>query len=168
MDDVEVDLVDAEPSQAALDLRRRVAARRVELGGDEHLLAGDTAVAKRTPDAPLVAVGLRGVDVPVSGFERPADRPLALGAIGDLPYAQPEQRDGVAVGKRPLLTTNHALVQHVGLLTVETKRSLGSDLSRHRRRLPDRGRLRPAMCAQMVRAGGGHGDNGPPSGNAMT
>jgi len=73
-------------------------------------------------DAALVAVGLRGVDVPISGLERPADRPLAVGAIADLPHPEPEHRNSCAVGKCSLLATNHVLSQHADLLTVDTKR----------------------------------------------
>ena len=99
VNDVQIDLVELEPAEAALDLRHRVPAGRIELRGDEDLLAGDAAVSKRPPDAPLVAVGLRGVDVPVSGLERPANSALALGTIGNLPHAKPEDRDLRAVGE---------------------------------------------------------------------
>src|SRR5262249_30292258 len=61
VDDVEVDVVDAEPLEAALRLGLRVLAGGVELRRDEDLLARDAAVAQRAPDAALVAVRLGGV-----------------------------------------------------------------------------------------------------------
>jgi hypothetical protein len=99
VDDVEVDVVDAEALEAALDLGLWVLTVGIELGGDEDLVAGHAAVAQRPPDARLVAVGLGGVDVPVAELERPADRVLALGPVGDLPDPEREQRDLVAVGQ---------------------------------------------------------------------
>src|SRR5271166_6702215 len=66
VDDVEVDVVEAEPPQAPLSLGGRIRARGIELGRDEHVLARDAALTQRTADALLVAVGLGGVDVPVA------------------------------------------------------------------------------------------------------
>jgi hypothetical protein len=55
VDDVEVDGVDAEALATAPGLRLGVVARRIELRGDEDVLARDTAVAQRLADAALVA-----------------------------------------------------------------------------------------------------------------
>jgi hypothetical protein len=97
VDDVQVDVVDTEPLQAALGLRDRVVPRGRELGGDEHLLAWDTALAQPLPHAFLVAVRLRRVDVSVPELERPADGVHALCPVGHLPDAQADQRDLVPV-----------------------------------------------------------------------
>ncbi len=101
VDDVEVDLLDAEPLEAVLGLGGRVGARGIELRRDEDLVARDAAVAQRAADARLVAVGLRGVDVPVARLERPAHRVLTLGAVLDLPHAQPDRGDRVTVRQGP-------------------------------------------------------------------
>ena len=97
MDDVQVDLLDAEPFQAPLRLGLRVLPRRIELGGDENLLARHAAVAKGAADARLVAVCLGGVYMAVAELQRPADRVLGLGPVRDLPHAEAENRDLVAV-----------------------------------------------------------------------
>src|SRR5205085_11772354 len=63
VDDVQIDLIDTQPVQAALGLRGRIGSTPgIELGRDEELLARDAALAQRLPDARLVAVGLRRVD----------------------------------------------------------------------------------------------------------
>src|SRR4051812_5315038 len=95
VDDVEVDLVDAEPPQAVLRRGRRVLVPRIELGGEEDLLARHAALAKPLADALLVAVRLRGVDVPVAELECPPHGVHALGPVGHLPDAEPEHRDPV-------------------------------------------------------------------------
>src|SRR5579864_2155480 len=46
VDDVEVDVVDAETLQAPFDLCNRVRPRRKELRGDEHVLARNAALAQ--------------------------------------------------------------------------------------------------------------------------
>ena len=97
VDDVEVDLLDAKPFQAPLRLGLRVLPRRIELGRDEDLLARHAAVAKGAADARLVAVCLRGVDMAVAELQRPADRVLGLGPVRDLPDAEAENRNLVAV-----------------------------------------------------------------------
>ncbi len=56
----------SEPLQAVLNLGRRIFARRIELGGDEHLVAWHAAFAERLPDAFLVAIDLGGVNVAVA------------------------------------------------------------------------------------------------------
>jgi hypothetical protein len=100
VDDVEVDLIDAEPLEAALYRARRIAVAGKELGRDEHLLARQPTRAQSPADALLVAVGLGGIDVAVAGFERPADRVLALRAARHLPNPQTEHRHLGAVGQR--------------------------------------------------------------------
>ena len=97
VDEVQVDVVEFQPGQASLELDRRIRARGTELGRHEHLLPRDLAASKRTADALLVAVRLRGVDVAVSGLQRPADRVLAGPAVADLPDAEAEHRHPVAV-----------------------------------------------------------------------
>jgi hypothetical protein len=96
VDDVEVDAIDAEPPEAALDLGDRILAAGIELRGEEDLLAGQAAPAQRLPDALLVAVRLRRVDVAIAELERPPHRVDALGPVGHLPDAQAEQGDLVA------------------------------------------------------------------------
>ena len=54
--------------------------------GYRHL---DTAQA--LPDALLVAIRLRRVEVPVPGLERPADRVHAFGPASHLPHAEPAE-----------------------------------------------------------------------------
>src|SRR5918994_2364088 len=99
VDDVEVHLVDVQPFQAPLGLGLRVLPRRIELGSYEDLFARHAAVAQRAADALLVAVGLRSVDVAVAELERPANRVLALPPVRNLPDAEAEKRDLVAVGE---------------------------------------------------------------------
>jgi hypothetical protein len=62
----------------------------MELRGDEDLLARDAAGADGGAHRGLVPVALRRVDVAVAGFERRADRSLAVGALGELPDAEAE------------------------------------------------------------------------------
>src|SRR6202012_3826129 len=100
VNDVEVHVVDAEALEALLRLRRRIGARGIELGGDEHLVARDAAGAYPGPHAGLVAVGLRGVDVAVAALQRPPHRVLTGPPFGDLPYAQSDGGDGVPVRQR--------------------------------------------------------------------
>src|SRR6188474_1270868 len=81
VDQVEVDVVEAEPPEALLERGqgRVVALARVpQLGGDEDLLAGDPRRGYRRPDPALVAVRGGGVDVPVADCERLLDHPLGL------------------------------------------------------------------------------------------
>src|SRR5436305_12627770 len=96
VDDVQIDVVDPESLQAAFDLPNRVLPRRKELGGDEDLLARDTALAQPLSDAFLVAVGLCRIDVSVPDLERPADGVRAFAAARHLPDAKAEQRALVA------------------------------------------------------------------------
>ena len=86
-------------AQALLGLGDRVLAARVELGGDEHLVARHAAVPQRLADARLVAVGLGGVDVPVPELERPAHGVHARRPVRHLPDAEPEHGQLVSVGE---------------------------------------------------------------------
>ena len=108
MHDVEVDVVDAKPSEAAFGLHRRVRSSGIELGRDEHLIAGQAALAQRPADALLVAVGLSGIDMSVAELERPAHGVHALGPVGHLPHAQSEQRHLIAIREH----TNAAACRH--------------------------------------------------------
>ena len=97
VDQVEVDVVEAEPAAALLEgLQGRVVAllRVPELGGDEDLLARDPGGGDRGADAGLVAVGGGGVDVAVAGRQRLLDR-----APGS-PPAAPGRRRSRAAGSR--------------------------------------------------------------------
>src|SRR4029077_7003883 len=71
----------------------------MELRGDEHLVAWHPALAQPLTDALLVAVRLRRVDVPVSELERRPHRADALRPVRNLPDAEPEHRDLVAVSE---------------------------------------------------------------------
>jgi hypothetical protein len=99
MDDVQVDVFDAEARQASFDLDSWVAVRWVELGSEEHLLAGHAAFAQALSDALFVAVSLCCVEMPITELERSTNGGHALGTVGDLPNAEPEQRDRVAVSE---------------------------------------------------------------------
>src|SRR5205085_12019913 len=59
MDDVKVDVIDAEAPKALLGLLRRIVAAGIELRGKEQILARDAAVSDCLADALLVAIGLR-------------------------------------------------------------------------------------------------------------
>ena len=83
VDQVEVDVVEAEPAEARLEGRQRrlVALLGVpQLGGDEEVLAGESRGGDRRADALLVAVGGGGVDMAVAGVERLLDH--LLGVLG--------------------------------------------------------------------------------------
>jgi hypothetical protein len=97
VDDVQVDLVDAEPSQALLGFGGGVIACGTKLGRDEHLVARHAAVAQRASNALLVAVSLGGVDVAISDFERPTHGVDAPRSVGHLPDAEAEHRHLVSV-----------------------------------------------------------------------
>jgi hypothetical protein len=117
VDDVQVDALDPEPLEAALNLCDRVSPCGIELGGYEHLLAWDTAFAQSLPDALLVAVGLGGVDVPVAELERPTDCVDALASVRQLPDAEAEQRQLRTVRQGALSSIScHGACQYV-LLT---------------------------------------------------
>jgi hypothetical protein len=89
VDQVQVNLVDAESSQALPGLGGGVVAPWVELGRDEYLVAGQAAVAQRFSDALLVAVGLSRVDmaVPRSSAQRTAS--TVAGPLGTCQTPRP-------------------------------------------------------------------------------
>ena len=109
MDDVEVDVVDAEPLEAPFRLGRRIGATAgIELRRHEELVTRDAALAQPLPDAFFVAVRLRRVDVPVAELERPPNGVHALGSVGNLPDPEADQRDLVPVGEHaPLSVGRH-------------------------------------------------------------
>ena len=90
MDEVEVDVVDAQPLQALRRFRRRVLTAGIELGRDEDVTTRYAAVLQRPADALLVAVGLRGVNVPVAEFEGPSNGVDALASVAHLPDTETE------------------------------------------------------------------------------
>src|SRR5262245_35760809 len=99
VDDVQVDVVDVQLLQAALDRCDGILPPGMELGRDEHLFARNAALEQPLADALLVAVGLCRVDVSVSELERPAHRIDAFPAVLNLPDAESEQRYFVPVRK---------------------------------------------------------------------
>ena len=101
MHKIQIDLVDAEPPQALLHLGYRILMYRMELGRDEHLVAGDPAIAQRPADALLVAVGLGRVDMAISQVEGPAHGVHAGRPGGHLPDAEAEDGHLVPVREDP-------------------------------------------------------------------
>ena len=99
MQQIQVDVVDAQPAQARLeaDLRGVVAVvADPQLGADEDLVAGNAGAADALADLALVVVGGGGVDQPVAVTQRRLDR--GGGLLGRaLEHAQAEggHRDGV-------------------------------------------------------------------------
>jgi len=81
VDDVQVDVVDAKPLEAARGLLDRVFVPGIELGRDENLVARDAALAEALPHASLVAVSLSGVDVSIAELERPANSVHAFASV---------------------------------------------------------------------------------------
>src|SRR2546430_3243514 len=119
VDDVEVEVVDAELLEAARGLLDRVSVPGVELGRDEHLVARDLGLAEALPDAFLVAVGLSGVDMSIAELERPANGVHAFAALRYLPDAEPEKWNLVAIGEDPRPPIGcHFRGRHCALLTV--------------------------------------------------
>ena len=105
VDDIEVDVIEAEPLKAPLCLDVGLFPTGVELCGDENFFTRHSAFGERPSDTFFVAVRLSRVDVVVPEIERRPDGVHALGAIGHLPDAQPEQRDLVAVRKHSCVWT---------------------------------------------------------------
>ena len=105
MDEVQVHLVDAEPSEALLGCGNRVTtaplelAPRIEFCGEKYLAARHAAVAQRPSDALLIAVYLGRVNMAIPQVERPAYGVHACRSVGHLPDAQAEQGHLVSVGK---------------------------------------------------------------------
>src|SRR4029077_9340997 len=88
VDDIEIDVVDAKPSQAPLRLGDRVLECWMELSRKKDVPADNAAVTQRATDALLVAISLGGVDVPVAGLEREAHCVDGLGSLWHLPYTE--------------------------------------------------------------------------------
>jgi hypothetical protein len=90
VDQVQVNLVDVEPSQALLGLGLGFGIGAVggELGGDEHLIARRAGLAQRASHALLVAVGLGRVDMAISQVEG-----LAHGVHADRPVGHPQHAE---------------------------------------------------------------------------
>ena len=74
----------------------RPARRSAELAGDEDVAAVEAVGADGLSDLLLVAVPLRGVDVPVADPEGLADRLYGVFRL-DLPNPETELRNDVAV-----------------------------------------------------------------------
>src|SRR6185437_1151230 len=110
VDEIEVDVVEPEPPQAALQLGRRVGRSRVELRGDEHVLPAEPAPAERFADTGLVAVPLRRVDVAVAQLQGPRHRVDAFPALADLPDAEAERRDRIAVSEHLHRNVGHRFI----------------------------------------------------------
>ncbi len=95
VDQVEVDVVEAEAAETGLEGRQSRVVTLLgvpELGRDEDVLAGDARGRDRGADALLVAVGPGGVDVAVAGIERLFDHLLRV--LGrHLEDAEPELGD---------------------------------------------------------------------------
>ncbi|HEY1592888.1 MAG TPA: hypothetical protein VGF81_13920 [Solirubrobacteraceae bacterium] len=106
MDDVEVDVVDAETAEAPLGLCGRVLAGGIELRGDEHLFTRDATLAQPLADTLLVPIRLGCVDVAVAELERRPYGVHALGAVRHLPDAEAEHRHlgSVAQQSRPAIS----------------------------------------------------------------
>jgi len=99
VDQVQVDVIQAEFAQTAIDGgQRRIRSLVVvpQLGGDEQLVARDTGFGDGRTDTFLVAVGSRGVDVPVARLQCRRHHPLGLGRV-HLEHSEAELRDDVPV-----------------------------------------------------------------------
>ena len=105
MHEVEVDVVDTQAFQAPFGFCGGVAPGRVELGGDENVLASHAALTQRVADAFFVAVRLSGVNVTVSQLQRPADGVDALRSVGHLPHSQGQNRDFLTVRQQARAST---------------------------------------------------------------
>ena len=95
----QVEAVHLQVAQRVLGCTPQVVGRVLlapDLRGEEELLARDPAGGEPAPDLTFVAVGARGVDVPVADRERVLDRLLALGPL-DLPGAEAELGNGRAL-----------------------------------------------------------------------
>ena len=99
MDEEQIDVVEAERGQRAVKRGARVVGAVeavVELARDEDLASVEAEGANRLADAALVAVHLRGVDMPVADLEGLRD---GFGGVAgrDLKDAEAELWDGVTV-----------------------------------------------------------------------
>jgi hypothetical protein len=94
VDQVEVEVVQAEPPERAIELpagHLDAGALDPHLGGDEQVLARDATTSDRATDRGLVAVRRRRVDCAVPDLERIRDRSLRL-VLRDLVHAESEDR----------------------------------------------------------------------------
>jgi hypothetical protein len=87
VDQIEVDVVEAQPRQALLEFARGTHVRGQQLGRHEHLLAREAASLERGAHALLVAIQRGRVDVAIAGFQRPLYGLLGLASGGHLPDA---------------------------------------------------------------------------------
>jgi hypothetical protein len=97
VDEVEVQIVDTEASEALLGLFSRVAAGRMKLRRDEDLGARHATLLESPTDACLVAVPLRRVDVSIAELECPSNRVDALRPVGNLPETETKRGNLTAV-----------------------------------------------------------------------
>lgn len=92
VDEIEVDVIEAQPLEAPRELARRVRSKRHPFCRDEHLVPREGAVSERNADAALVPVGRRGVDVAIPGLERPLNGLFSIVALTNFP--DPEAQHG--------------------------------------------------------------------------
>ncbi len=127
VDQVEVDIVHAEPAQALVEggQGRVVALVLVpQLGGDEELVAGDPRALHALPHTGLVAIGRGGVDGPVAGLQR--RRHGVGGGVGRaLPDPQANLGHGAAIVERQEGLGGHGGHQ-APTLGIETQGSAGA------------------------------------------
>ena len=99
VDEEQVDVVGAELLSVCVERASRVVGfveAVVELAGDVHLGAVEAGVADALPDAALVLVHLRGIDVAIADVQRRLDG--LGGVVGvDLKHAEAELWDACAV-----------------------------------------------------------------------
>jgi hypothetical protein len=88
VDEIQVDLAHAETDKALFGLIGGVLAAGLELRGDEHLVALETALSQRPADTLLIAVSLSSIDVPIPDFEGPPDGVDTLGPVAHLPHSK--------------------------------------------------------------------------------
>ena len=88
MDQIEVNVVEAQPPQALVELPRGACMRGQQLGRHEHLLARQATPSESGAHALLVAIHRGGVDVAVPRLQRPLHGLLGLTSGGHLPHAQ--------------------------------------------------------------------------------
>ena len=81
----------AKPLQAALSLGGRILARRIELGGDEHLVARNATFTQCASNAFLVAIDLGCINMSVAELQRPAYGVDGGGALGTCHTPRPRR-----------------------------------------------------------------------------
>src|SRR5450631_2460276 len=108
VDEVQVDHLNAERLPAGFKGLRRAGVLPVaQLGGDEELLAGDSAGGDRGSHGCFVAVGGGRVDVPVAGLQRVLHHLLGL-LLRDLEHAEAKLGNGDPVVQRQVWDYRHA------------------------------------------------------------